>query len=148
MTAELSPDTRRKLVGVLGMLSSSHAGERDAAAQLATRMVRGAGLTWEAVVVVPRLEAQPEPSRPERRGPGRWMMDPDQRSQPVAGISQKPVRRAHSVRGVLGVFTHGLRPVRRPDAAGGQIEACLAGMAGGWRLRDSGVTALQGRGGY
>jgi hypothetical protein len=50
-------------VGVLGMLGSSHAGERDAAAQLATRMVRG--LTREALVVVPRLEAQSEPSQSE-----------------------------------------------------------------------------------
>jgi hypothetical protein len=61
---DLPPDTRRKLVATLGMLGSSHVGERDNAAQLATRMVRSAGLTWEALVAVPRLEARSEPPRP------------------------------------------------------------------------------------
>jgi hypothetical protein len=60
----LSPDARRKLVGLLGMLGSSHAGERDNAAQLATRMVRGAGLAWDQLLVT-RLEARHEPPRPE-----------------------------------------------------------------------------------
>ena len=50
MTADLSADTRRKLVGVLGMLGSYHAGERDVAAQLANRIVRGAGLTWNELM--------------------------------------------------------------------------------------------------
>ena len=37
---------RKKLVRVLGMLGSDHPGERDAAARMATRMVKEAGLTW------------------------------------------------------------------------------------------------------
>jgi hypothetical protein len=70
MPVDLSPDTRRKLVGVLGMLGSDHAGERDAAAQLANRIVRGAGLTWVELIAVPRLEARPDSS--PRRPPIGW----------------------------------------------------------------------------
>jgi hypothetical protein len=39
-----------KLVKVLGMLGSTHAGERDNAARQATRMLKDAGLTWYDVV--------------------------------------------------------------------------------------------------
>jgi hypothetical protein len=46
MTADLSPDTRRMLAGVLGMLGSDHVGERDVTARLAEWIVRSAGLTW------------------------------------------------------------------------------------------------------
>lgn len=49
---ELSSDARRKLVGVLGMLSSNHVGERDAAAQIASKIVKTAGLTWDEVIAV------------------------------------------------------------------------------------------------
>jgi hypothetical protein len=54
------------------MLSSDHAGERDNAAQLATRMVRGSGLTWDLVVAVPRLERRSEPPRPPDPPPTDW----------------------------------------------------------------------------
>lgn len=35
-----------KLVKVLGMLGSAHAGERDNAARMATQILKEAGLTW------------------------------------------------------------------------------------------------------
>lgn len=46
MTVTLSPDDRRRLAGVLARLSSNHAGERDAAALLASRIVRDRDVTW------------------------------------------------------------------------------------------------------
>jgi hypothetical protein len=75
MRAELSPDTLRKLVGVLGMLGSNHAGERDAAARLANRLIRGAGLTWGELIAVPELEPNPHCDPPPHRpppGPASW----------------------------------------------------------------------------
>ena len=39
-----------KLIKVLGMLGSDHAGERDNAAQAATKILRDAGLTWYDVL--------------------------------------------------------------------------------------------------
>jgi hypothetical protein len=65
MTADLSPDTRRMLAGVLGMLGSDHVGERDVTARLAEWIVRSAGLTWNELIAAPRLEARPEPPRPD-----------------------------------------------------------------------------------
>jgi hypothetical protein len=41
-----------KLVKVLGMLGSAHAGERDNAARTATRLLQEAGLTWYDVLDV------------------------------------------------------------------------------------------------
>ena len=74
MPIELPTDTRRKLVGVLGMLGSNHAGERDAAAQLANRMIRGAGLTWGELIAVPEpgLKYEPPPYRPPPAPPLGW----------------------------------------------------------------------------
>jgi len=69
MPPDLASDTRRRLVNVLGMLGSSHAGERDAAGLAAHRIVRGAGLTWDALVTVPRVERQSEPPPPPRDPP-------------------------------------------------------------------------------
>ena len=51
MPVGLSPDNRRKLAGVLGMLGKS-CRRTDAAAHLANRIVRGAGLTWGALMAV------------------------------------------------------------------------------------------------
>jgi hypothetical protein len=50
-------DTKRsqvsaKLVKVLGMLGSAHAGERDNAARMATQILKEAGLTWYDVLDV------------------------------------------------------------------------------------------------
>jgi hypothetical protein len=75
MPGELSADTRRKLAGVLGMLGSNHAGERDAAAQLANRMIRGAGLTWSELIAVSELGPNPHRDPPPYRpppGPASW----------------------------------------------------------------------------
>lgn len=47
-----------KLVKVLGMLGSAHAGERDNAARAATQILREAGLTWYDV-----LDVAEEPRR-------------------------------------------------------------------------------------
>jgi hypothetical protein len=46
----LLPSDREHLAKLLGMLGSAHVGERDNAARLADRMVRQAGLTWQAVL--------------------------------------------------------------------------------------------------
>jgi len=46
MMMALNPDDRRRLAGVLARLSSDHAGERDAAALLASRIVRDRNVTW------------------------------------------------------------------------------------------------------
>ncbi len=41
---------RTKLIGVLGRLGSPFDGERAAAGLLATRLLAGAGLTWDALI--------------------------------------------------------------------------------------------------
>jgi len=41
-----------RLVKVLGMLGSTHAGERDNAARMATQILKDAGLTWYDVLDV------------------------------------------------------------------------------------------------
>ncbi len=40
----------QRLANVLGLLGSPHAGERDAAALAADRLVRGRGLTWKEIL--------------------------------------------------------------------------------------------------
>ena len=54
MMMALSSDDRRRLAGVLARLASDHAGEREAAALLATRLVKDRNATWLDVL-------QPEP---------------------------------------------------------------------------------------
>ncbi len=49
----LSPAERTRLVGILGMLGSEHAGERASAALLAAKLVRDHGLSWSDVVPSP-----------------------------------------------------------------------------------------------
>lgn len=56
---DLSADDRRRLAGVLARLASDHAGERDAAANLATRIVRDRNVNWLDVL-------QPDPPAQER----------------------------------------------------------------------------------
>ena len=46
----MSPDTRRRLVGVLGLLASNHDGERAAAGLLATRILKAAALSWDDLI--------------------------------------------------------------------------------------------------
>jgi hypothetical protein len=59
----LTPADLNKLVGVLGMLGSEHAGERDNAARLADRLVRGKGLEW-AQLLAPKPAAPTPPPAP------------------------------------------------------------------------------------
>lgn len=62
MNATLNPETRAKLAKIAGLLASDHPGERDNAALAATRILRGAGATWEDVILPrPVLHAPPPP---------------------------------------------------------------------------------------
>ncbi len=58
----LPPADRNRLAGILGLLGSSHQGERDAAALAADRFVRSRGIAW------PDLLAG-EPAPPGRAAP-------------------------------------------------------------------------------
>jgi hypothetical protein len=63
MSAWLDDATADRLTKILGLLGSSHDGERAAAAAKADALVRGAGLTWRDVVmpsppIAPQLEGQ------------------------------------------------------------------------------------------
>jgi hypothetical protein len=74
--ALLPPASRQRLVRFCGMLGSDHDGERANAARMADRLIREAGLTWEAVIAVPAAlhrpasQAQPQPD-PGASGMGR-----------------------------------------------------------------------------
>ncbi|MFL5518787.1 MAG: hypothetical protein ACJ8DJ_21735 [Gemmatimonadales bacterium] len=62
----LPSKTVRKLGAVCGMLGSNYAGERAAAADAATKLLRGHGLTWRDVVdrafaIAPTQPAPPAP---------------------------------------------------------------------------------------
>ena len=46
----LSPDLAARLAKIAGMFGSMHDGERAAAAALADRLVRGAGLSWPDII--------------------------------------------------------------------------------------------------
>jgi hypothetical protein len=48
--------TRGRLAKLLGLLGSDHAGERDAAATAAHRLVVQSGLTWRQVIEPPAIE--------------------------------------------------------------------------------------------
>ncbi len=49
-----------RLAGVLGLLGSSHQGERDAAALAADRLVRGKGLEWADILAPQPLQQHPQ----------------------------------------------------------------------------------------
>ena len=66
MTLALAPGDRRRLAGVLARLASNHAGERDAAALLASRIVRDRDLTWLDVLQVDLPVPAQEPTPPCR----------------------------------------------------------------------------------
>ena len=70
MTALLPAERLDKLVKVCGLLSSSHDGERAAAALQASRIVKAAGLSWSDLLRQP-IASTP---RPEGRGTG-WFDD-------------------------------------------------------------------------
>jgi hypothetical protein len=54
--SELSPADRARLAKLLCQLSSNHAGERDAAALAAHRMVVQAGLPWPQIIEPQAIE--------------------------------------------------------------------------------------------
>ena len=67
----LSPDDRRRLAGVLARLASDHAGEREAAALLATRLVKDRHVTWLDVLQPDPLGYKPGAADPgHNAGPG------------------------------------------------------------------------------
>ena len=63
MASTINPETRAKLAKIAGLLASDHAGERDSAALAATRILRGAGATWEDVILSAPTTAPPPPRR-------------------------------------------------------------------------------------
>ena len=65
----LTAAERRRLIGALGLLASDRAGERDAAALAASRIMQGKALSWDALIASPALPPpQPLPySRPSSR---------------------------------------------------------------------------------
>lgn len=69
MTVALSPDDRRRLAGVLARLSSNHAGERDAAALLASRIVRDRDVTWLDVLRADLPAHTPAAANPHHNAP-------------------------------------------------------------------------------
>ncbi|MGI4944983.1 MAG: hypothetical protein ACRYHQ_31225 [Janthinobacterium lividum] len=52
----LPPADRNRLAGILGMLGSSHQGERDAAALAADRFVRSRGIAWPDLLAEPATQ--------------------------------------------------------------------------------------------
>ncbi len=69
--AELSTSDRSRLASICGMLTSSHAGERAAAALKATEFLQARGLTWrealdqaEARIIYLPMPAYPRPEPP------------------------------------------------------------------------------------
>lgn len=66
MTVALSPDDRRRLAGVLARLSSDYPGERDAAALLASRIVRDRDVTWLDVLRADLAAHTPDTADPRR----------------------------------------------------------------------------------
>ena len=60
---------RQRLAAILGMLGSSHAGERAAAALQAEAFRRKHRLTWPELLGIPTVEATPEPDHPPRPPP-------------------------------------------------------------------------------
>ena len=65
----ISPNTRRRLLGVLARLDSDFEGERSAAGLLATRMLREAGLSWDDLI------GAPEALRQRDVAPVGWRVD-------------------------------------------------------------------------
>jgi hypothetical protein len=69
--ADVGPDPvsamfpRDRLSALLGMLGSDHDGEVLNAGRLASRLIRGAGLTWDQVLTVPSGPARPPPDPPK-----------------------------------------------------------------------------------
>jgi len=94
MTAPLTPDQRQKLVKLLGLLSSDHSGERDAAGLAAQRLVTNAGASWSDVINPPALPSwrQPQPEPPRRRPQPKPQPDYNAHASEWAGEPQWPPR--------------------------------------------------------
>ena len=62
----MSPEIRRKLVSILGMLGSDADGERAAAGLLATKLLKSASLTWDQLIpeqpIALHRDAPPSPA--------------------------------------------------------------------------------------
>ena len=67
----LTPDDRRRLIGVLSMLSSDKDGERSAAGLAATRIMTRLNLQWDAIIIDDRPVVAPQRSAPPPR-PRTW----------------------------------------------------------------------------
>ena len=123
-----------KLAKVCQMLGSSHLGERAAAAQLATSMLREAGLSWEDLIQK-AFEVRPPQSDPKAGGSyttwstkkedpevkygvgKRWVYDGydvdkvvDDILADVMGLSEKDHDFVESVRGQLDRLGEGCSP--------------------------------------
>lgn len=73
----LSPSERRKLVAILGMMGSDHDGERAAAAALASRIVRAAGLGWDDLISTAPAPQQQAPGGARDGAGSRWQDSDD-----------------------------------------------------------------------
>jgi hypothetical protein len=51
--------SRSKLTKLLALLDSNHAGERDAAALAAVRLIKAAGLSWAQILAAPAVKREP-----------------------------------------------------------------------------------------
>lgn len=72
MAPALNPETRAKLAKIAGLLASDHPGERDNAALVATRLLRGAGATWEELILSHPGAALPPPRAPSSADHRAW----------------------------------------------------------------------------
>jgi hypothetical protein len=58
----LNQNSAQRLCKILGMLGSTHAGERAAAGLAAHRLLRDLNLTWNEVIAAPSLIPSPAPA--------------------------------------------------------------------------------------
>ena len=70
-SAILAPADRDRLAAILALLASDHPGERDAAANAATRFLRTRDLSWRDVLASPSPDPPPGPGVLED-WPERW----------------------------------------------------------------------------
>ena len=109
-TIILHPPQRDRLVKLCGLLGSDHAGERDAAAVLASRLLREANLTW-ADVILPAvgLDRAAPPTAGGHAAAVRWvlarqaMLNRWERSF-ILGVQDRPTlspRQAETLAGII-----------------------------------------------
>jgi hypothetical protein len=68
----LDQPSAERLVKILGMLGSDHAGERDTAARTASRMLSDLSLTWQQLIVVPAPSIVPRSTHMHMRRAETW----------------------------------------------------------------------------